>query len=247
MIATQGIQGIAFFEATACLTLLVLFVHLKRDNPGVFYKFWLFGWVSLTVASFSELAYFFGYPALLRILATGSGIAALVLFLASIVQLTLGQNRFFWPMIWLSVLMAVTAGYYQTKAGPWGQARWESSILESMICLASGWLLWRAADSIRGHGTKLLAGAFDEPVVPLLRRQILTQTGQVKHGDPRTVFAQAGRNSYHERRLTHLACREHVADFSALQRLVKRLVSRTFDVRRRVPAKGSAHNEETGR
>jgi len=29
-----------------------------------------------------------------------------------------------------------------------------------MICLASGWLLWRAADSIRGHGTKLLAGAF---------------------------------------------------------------------------------------
>ena len=33
MIATQGIQGIAFFEATACLTLLVLFVHLKRDLP----------------------------------------------------------------------------------------------------------------------------------------------------------------------------------------------------------------------
>ncbi len=51
MIATQGIQGIAFFEATACLTLLVLFVHLKRDNPGVFYKLWLFGWISLTVAA----------------------------------------------------------------------------------------------------------------------------------------------------------------------------------------------------
>jgi len=160
VIATQGIQGIAFFEATACLTLLVLFVHLKRDNPGVFYKLWLFGWICLTVASFSELGYFFGYPPSLYILATASGIGALVLFLASIVQLTLGQNRFFWPMIWLSAVMALTAGYYQAKAGPWGQARWESSVLQSMICLASGWLLWRAARSIRGHGTKLLAGAF---------------------------------------------------------------------------------------
>jgi len=160
VIATQGIQGIAFFEATACLTLLVLFIHLKRDNPGVFYKLWLFGWISLTVASFSELAYFFGYPPSLYILATASGIGALVLFLASIVQLTLGQNRFFWPMIWLAALMALTAGYYQAKAGPWGQARWESTILQNILCLASGWLLWRAAGSIRSHGTKLLAGAF---------------------------------------------------------------------------------------
>src|SRR5258706_8658014 len=159
VIATQGIQGIAFFEATACLTLLVLFIHLKRDNPGVFYKLWLFGWISLTVASFSELAYFFGYPPSLYILATASGIGALVLFLASIVQLTLGQNRFFWPMIWLCVLMAVTAGYYQAKAGPWGQARWESSILESMICLASGWLLWRGGGTICGHRAQMLAAA----------------------------------------------------------------------------------------
>ena len=56
--------------------------------------------------------------------------------------------------------MAVTAGYYQAKSGPWGPARWESTILQSVICLACGWLLWRTVGSIRGHGTKLLAGAF---------------------------------------------------------------------------------------
>ena len=110
MIATQGIQGIAFFEATACLTLLVLFVHLKRDNPGIFYKLWLFGWVSLTVSSFSELGFFFGLSDALRIVATASSVAALVLFLASIVQFTLGASRFFSPMIWLSALLAFTAG-----------------------------------------------------------------------------------------------------------------------------------------
>ena len=77
---------------------------------------------------------------------------------------------------------------------------------------------------------KLLAGAFNEPVIPLLRRQILPKTGQVKNGDPRAVFAQAGRGSHHERRLTHLPRRQHVADFPRLQRLVKHLVGRTFNV-----------------
>ena len=160
MIATQGIQGIAFFEATACLTLLVLFLHLKRDNPGIFYGLWLLGWISLTVSSFSEMAFFFGLSRTLEILAAVSGTAALAFFLASIVQFTLGQNRFLWPMIWLSVLLAFTAGYYQAKAGPWGQARWESAILQSVISMTAGWLLWRASAAIRGHGTKLLAGAF---------------------------------------------------------------------------------------
>src|ERR1700687_4163816 len=86
---------------------------------------------------------------------------------------------------------------------------------------------------------KLLPGAFDKSVVPLLRRQILAQTGQIKHGDPRAVLTQAGRGSYHERRLTHLARREHVADFPRLQRLVKRLIGCTFNVGGRIPAKRS--------
>jgi PAS domain S-box-containing protein len=160
VIATQGIQGIAFFEATACLTLLVLFVHLQRDNPGIFYKLWILGWVSLTVSSFSELGFFFNLSDSLHILAAVSGTGALALFLASIVQFTMGQNRFFLPMIWLSGLLALTAGYYEAKAGPWGHARWESTILQSVICFTAGWLLWRVSDGNRGHGTKLLAGAF---------------------------------------------------------------------------------------
>src|SRR5215469_7762086 len=84
VIANQGVQGIAFFEATACLTLLVLFLHLRRDNPGVFYKLWLLGWICLTLSSFGELAYFFGLTPGLDIVAAGAGIAALMLFLASI-------------------------------------------------------------------------------------------------------------------------------------------------------------------
>ena len=160
MIATQGIQGIAFFEATACLTLLVLFIHLKRDNPGTFYSLWLVGWVSLTLSSFSEMAFFFGLSHLFQVFAAVTGTAALALFMASIVQFTMGQNRFLVPMIWLAILLALTAGYYQAKDGPLGQFRWESTILQSVVCITAGWLLWRSSAAIRGHGTKLLAGAF---------------------------------------------------------------------------------------
>ena len=72
MVPNQGLQGIAFFEATACLTLLVLFAHLQKDNVAAFYKLWLLGWVSLTLSSFSELALFFGQYPILRMAVDGA-------------------------------------------------------------------------------------------------------------------------------------------------------------------------------
>ncbi len=85
MVPNQGLQAIAFFEATACLTLLVLFIHLKRDNATAFYKLWLLGWVCLTLSSFSELAMLFTVKFAFRLVVSGADMAALVLFLASIV------------------------------------------------------------------------------------------------------------------------------------------------------------------
>ena len=160
MVPNQGLQGVAFFEATACLTLLVLFVHLKRDNTAPFYRLWLLGWICLTLSSFSELALFFGQSPLLRIAISGASTAALVLFLAAVVQLTTQNNQLYWPVLWLSGLLALVACYYESKVLHWGEARWETSILESAICLAAGWLLLRASSSHHGHGEKLLAGAF---------------------------------------------------------------------------------------
>ena len=160
MVATQGLQGIAFFEATVCLTLLVLFIHLKRDNTGMSYRLWLIGWIGLTISSFCELAMFYRQYPVLRIAVSAFGVAALVLFLASIVQSTMTQNRLYWPMLWLAALMALTASYYESKSQRWGETPWQTSILESAICLSAAWLLWRASNSARGHGGKLLAGAF---------------------------------------------------------------------------------------
>ena len=160
MVPNQGLQGIAFFEATVCLTLLVLFVHLRRDNSGDFYRLWLFGWIALTLSSFSELAMFYQPHWLFQVVFSAAGAAALALFLASIVQYTMAQSRLYWPMWWLTALMALTAGYYQRKVTRWGETGWETAILDSVICLSAGWILWRASSPKSGHGGKLLAGAF---------------------------------------------------------------------------------------
>jgi len=160
VVANQGLQGIAFFEATVCLTLLVLFVHLKRDNPAKFYQLWLFGWICLTLSSFSELGLFFHASAALRLLASTANAAALTLFLASIVRYAIAPDRLYWPMWWLTVLVGLTAGYYEHRAANWGETVWQIAVLDSAICLSAGIILLRVARSKSGHGAMLLAGAF---------------------------------------------------------------------------------------
>jgi PAS domain S-box-containing protein len=160
VVLNQGLQGIAFFEATACLTLLVLFIHLQKDNATTFYRLWLLGWISLTISSFSELLLFFAPFPSLRLAIAGASMAAFVLFLASIVQFTAGDARLYWPVLWLSGLLGLISSYYESKASDWIETRWETAILQSVICLASGWLLWRRMRHNSGHGAKLLAGAF---------------------------------------------------------------------------------------
>jgi two-component system NtrC family sensor kinase len=160
VVPNQGLQAIAFFEATACLTLLVLFIHLKRDNATAFYKLWLLGWVCLTISSFSELAMLFTIKFAFRLVVSGADMAALVLFLASIVELTSKSNRSFWPVLWLAALLALTTCYYESNGNGLTDWRWGTAVLQSAICITAGWLLWRATLTARGHGAKLLAGAF---------------------------------------------------------------------------------------
>jgi PAS domain S-box-containing protein len=160
VVTNQGLQGIAFFEATVCLTLLVLFVHLKRDNPGIFYRFWLFGWICLTISSFAELAMLYQPQRLLQLINTAAGTAALALFLASIVQYAIAPNGLYWPMSWLAALIALTVTYHQRNVRHWSETSWETAILSSVICLCAGLILLRATRSKAGHGCKLLAGAF---------------------------------------------------------------------------------------
>jgi PAS domain S-box-containing protein len=171
----QDLQGIAFFEATVCLTLLVLFIHLKKDNRRIFYRLWMYGWMGLTVSSFAELAMFYRPYWLLGTVHWFAGAAALVLFLSSIVQYAMASNRLYWPMWWLTALIALAVSHYQQRMPRWDETGWETAILSSAISLSAGWILWRATKVESGNGGKLLAGAFLLLGLNNLDRRVWTQ------------------------------------------------------------------------
>ena len=161
MLVNQGPLAIAFFEVTALIVLVVLFLLLRRDHPDSYLRLWLLGWVSLTVSSIIELALILQDGPEFRLAALTTQVIALLLFLSSARQLTAGGGGRNWPL--LPVATAVLAGLYYVERGTsapyFAKIQWESAALESAIYLWAGWLLWRAGVKHRGHGARLLAGA----------------------------------------------------------------------------------------
>ena len=56
MLVNQGLLGIAFFEATAFIILLVLFLIFQRDHINRYFRLWVTGWLVFTLASLCEVA-----------------------------------------------------------------------------------------------------------------------------------------------------------------------------------------------
>lgn len=161
MLVNSGPLAITFFEVTALIVLLVLFLLLRRDHSDAYFRLWLAGWVSLTVSSLFELGLNVQPGPELRLAALAAHLIALFLFLSSALQLTMGNVWRKWPMV--PVATAILGGLYYAErhaTAPYlGGVHWETAALESAICLCAGWLLWRSRGRHQGHGLGLLAGA----------------------------------------------------------------------------------------
>jgi PAS domain S-box-containing protein len=161
VLLNQGPLAIAFFEVTALIVLLVLFLLLRRDHTDSYLRLWLIGWVALTVSSLFELALILQDGPELRLAALTAQIIALLLFLSSVMQLTVGNGTRNWPV--LPIATAVLAGVYYVERGTsapyFAKIHWETAALESAVYFWAGWLLWRARAKYKGHGGRLLGGA----------------------------------------------------------------------------------------
>jgi len=61
VLENQGLLAIDFFQVTGLIVLLVLFLLLRRDQPGGYFRLWLVGWVCLTgLGPFWSLGWFCG-------------------------------------------------------------------------------------------------------------------------------------------------------------------------------------------
>jgi len=76
-------------------------------------------------------------------------------------QYAAGVKKRNWPVIPLAGVIALAVCWFErAPSAGFGALRWETATLESVVCLWTGWLLWRAAAAHRGHGVRLLAGGF---------------------------------------------------------------------------------------
>ncbi len=57
MLENQGLLGIAFFEASAFVILLVLFPLFRREQPGGYFRFWHAGWFCFTFSAVFEVIF----------------------------------------------------------------------------------------------------------------------------------------------------------------------------------------------
>ena len=157
----QGLLGIAFFQATALIILLVLFFLFRRDHHVGYFRFWIAGWCCFTFSSLCEVAFLIRQLPGLYLVLVAAQVAALLLFLVSVVHWSSGSDRRIWSVLPLIVLI-LAAMYYVERNGPlqFASLHWETAILESVVCLFSGWLVLRSAAARCGHGAQLLAGIF---------------------------------------------------------------------------------------
>ena len=161
VLANQGLLGIAFFEATAFIILLVLFLLFRRDHHAGYFRFWLAGWCCFTFSSLCEVALLIRQLPGLNQASVLAQAAALLLFLVAVVRCSAGSERRRWSPVPLMGLILV-AIYYTERGGPQQVAslHWETAIFETVVCLLAGWMMWRSDLARRSHGAQLLAGIF---------------------------------------------------------------------------------------
>jgi PAS domain S-box-containing protein len=157
----QGLLGIAFFEATAFVILLLLFLLLRRDQVSSFYRAWLAGWIVLTVSSFCEMGILVHDVPGLRLVALGSQFAALLLLFGSALQYTRPEISRRGSLLPLAAVTLFAFCYFErVPTSQFGDIHWQTAFLESLLCLAGGWMMWRAAASNPRHGLRLLSAVF---------------------------------------------------------------------------------------
>lgn len=161
MLGNQGLLGIAFFEASTFVLLLVLFFLFRRDHPGSYFRFWLVGWCSFTFSAVCEVALLARPLGSLNLAYLASQAVALLLFLAVAMNCATGSNRRIFSLLPL-ISLILGAVYYVERGGPqkFASLHWETAVFESVLCLLAGFLILRSPLTRRGHGAQLLAGIF---------------------------------------------------------------------------------------
>ena len=161
MLENQGLSAVAFFEGTAFLILLVLFILLRKDHPTRFLAIWVAGWSLLTVKAALELTQVVMSIPQLRLARVLLLVVVNFILLKAVVCLT-GKSRTALSFVWSGSFALVVLVYFLESRQPAEVAHitWFTTILLASTSLSAGWFLWSSSRGTKGHGARLLAGLF---------------------------------------------------------------------------------------
>src|SRR5437762_10095476 len=116
VLENQGLLGIAFFEASAFVILLVLFPLFRREQPGGYFRFWHAGWFCFTFSAVFEVIFLARPLAGLHLACLVTHTAAVLLFLVAAVNRVASPDRRYLALPVITFVLAVV--YYVERSGP---------------------------------------------------------------------------------------------------------------------------------
>ena len=158
-VSSQGQLSVAFFQVSAFVILLVLYLILHKDVKARFLRFWIVGWALMTCGAITRLVGQFQQNR------HESGIVQVTYFLAVSFMLAavLEHIRPYRALkgVWIwTVFGAVIVGAMSFQSTDelfiW---RWTPVLLTSATTITAGLALWRAHSRLKGHGISLMASA----------------------------------------------------------------------------------------
>jgi PAS domain S-box-containing protein len=153
----QGLLAITFFESISFILLLVLYFLLDRDRPARFFRFWIAGWVALTVFSVLRILSILLASDMVRLIAVECYLAGIALFFAAVWEYT---GRAIRPVVFYPLMAVQGAALIFVERHPLNGlsgTHLPTGILQCVLLLGAGWLLWRYSRHRSGYGGKLLA------------------------------------------------------------------------------------------
>lgn len=161
MLEYQGLSAVAFFQATAFLILLILFMLLRRDYPTRVLALWSWGWSLLTLKAAFELMEWTAQVPQFTVVRVLLLLIVNLLFLKAVIRQASGPRAslsYLWPAGFAIVLPAY---YFELRrVGSGAHLSWYSSILLTAVSLAAAWILYRSFDKTKGYGVRLMAVLF---------------------------------------------------------------------------------------
>ena len=158
-VSSQGQLSVAFFQVSAFVVLLVLYLILYKDVKARFLRFWAIGWALLTFGAITRLIEQFQESPFAPVIVQVTYFLAVSFMLSAVLEYLRPQRELKAAWIWAACGAVIVGALSLRSADDFFVWRWVPVLLTGGTTLTAGLVLWRARKRLKGHGISLMASA----------------------------------------------------------------------------------------